>query len=657
MNPLQQVSNEIQASTSNLINPKYDQELIDYIQSSQELDFEATPRQNIFSPWLDDIPILLEKTAEEPFRMFLSTVATQFQFGKYSSKQQLEIAEAIIKRESYIAGFSLPIFSARHFKERIWNKFQNYKCCNPSVVSKVFEIQLGKNRVSYVKKIEAKFPQMLHSLYRHATKSLGIDETSDRLAAAMNYRARELYPSCPTRANLKINKHRFWDFFYYQGGKLKRPITKPRLTQEHINSRLEWAKRWLAILKNSNRLIYCFLDEKWLYTTSQRKKEKHLPPADFEDPDKTAIESKKIRNRRQPCKVMYLGIVGRPIEKLMDGKIYLKRVSEKYKRKQGSYHQNISPFYEENNQYKLRQWTKLVPSNDIITGSELLSKVVSEYKVESHIAQDLCFIYTQYSITPVSKKVKHETIKIENVNDNLLEGKTIGVLSGNKNDIITRLLSFDDVQLKAYTPKGCVVENDVNCDSKFMTDHIDEIGTAIRKACSFLHPRHPIYLFMDNAGGHGKKHVKWEYVWKLHKKYSIYVEWQVPHSPETNMLDLGVWICLQSKVERYHKKRVMNEDVLASSVERSWKGADLSDDIIKRINERWKLVLDLIVKGKGSNNLVEKNRELKKNLLEETEDSPDSDDEDVAEVLIRIATSCDDVDDMDDIGFGLEVAI
>ena len=75
MNPLQQVSNEIQAS-SNLINSKYDQELIDYIQSSQELDFEATSRQNIFSPWLDDIPILLEKTAEEPFRMFLITVAT-----------------------------------------------------------------------------------------------------------------------------------------------------------------------------------------------------------------------------------------------------------------------------------------------------------------------------------------------------------------------------------------------------------------------------------------------------------------------------------------------------------------------------------------------------------------------------------------------------
>ena len=73
---------------------------------------------------------------------------------------------------------------------------------------------------------------------------------------------------------------------------------------------------------------------------------------------------------------------------------------------------------------------------------------------------------------------------------------------------------------------------------------VDEIGQNIRKAYSFLHPRHPVYLFMDNAGGHGKKEVKSDHVDKLRIKYGIFVDWQVPYSPETNMLDLGIWMSL-----------------------------------------------------------------------------------------------------------------
>ena len=44
---------------------------------------------------------------------------------------------------------------------------------------------------------------------------------------------------------------------------------------------------------------------------------------------------------------------------------------------------------------------------------------------------------------------------------------------------------------------------------------------------------------MDNAGGHDKIEVTKAYVEKLEKDYNITVVWQVPHSPETNLLDLG----------------------------------------------------------------------------------------------------------------------
>lgn len=71
-----------------------------------------------------------------------------------------------------------------------------------------------------------------------------------------------------------------------------------------------------------------------------------------------------------------------------------------------------------------------------------------------------------------------------------------------------------------------------------MIDVVHEIGSSIQKGYSFIPHSTPVILFMDNAGGHGKKHIKEEYVKKLKDEYNVEVEWQVPNSPETNMLDL-----------------------------------------------------------------------------------------------------------------------
>ena len=60
----------------------------------------------------------------------------------------------------------------------------------------------------------------------------------------------------------------------------------------------------------------------------------------------------------------------------------------------------------------------------------------------------------------------------------------------------------------------------------------------------FVPPANVVYLFMDNADRHGKKHVKDDYVSILKDEYNVEVVWQVPHSPETNLLDLGVWMSI-----------------------------------------------------------------------------------------------------------------
>ena len=196
--------------------------------------------------------------------------------------------------------------------------------------------------------------------------------------------------------------------------------------------------------------------------------------------------------------------------------------------------------------------------------------------------------------------------------------------------LLTRKMTLDDLYLRVYVPKKRIVVRDMTSNSDFMVNSVHEIGKAIRKAFSFIPESKTVHLFMDNAGGHGKIKVKEQYVETLKNEYNVEVEWQVSHSPETNMLDLGTWMALQSKVEYHHKRRVMFKDVLAKSVEHCWYGRDLNASILNKIHERWKLVLKLIVAGKGTNNLVEKHRGLKGNLVE-MPSVPDSDDDEVVQ--------------------------
>ena len=64
------------------------------------------------------------------------------------------------------------------------------------------------------------------------------------------------------------------------------------------------------------------------------------------------------------------------------------------------------------------------------------------------------------------------------------------------------------MSLHVNVPKGTVTEKDVSCDSSFMKEVMAKVGIKIREYYSFVPHDVPIYLFMDNAGGHGKKQSK-----------------------------------------------------------------------------------------------------------------------------------------------------
>lgn len=70
------------------------------------------------------------------------------------------------------------------------------------------------------------------------------------------------------------------------------------------------------------------------------------------------------------------------------------------------------------------------------------------------------------------------------------------------------------------------------------------------------------------------------------------------------MLDLGPWVSIQAKVEEHHRKLIMCNDVLASSVEHVF---NQMLDLAKLLNvyDCWCKILHLILEGFGGNKLVE----------------------------------------------------
>ena len=85
-----------------------------------------------------------------------------------------------------------------------------------------------------------------------------------------------------------------------------------------------------------------------------------------------------------------------------------------------------------------------------------------------------------------------------------------------------------------------------------MAEQVPLIGEQICEAFSWVTNNKPIYLVMDNAGGHSTAGCIDEYVDLLKDKYNVIVRHQEPRSPETNLLDLGVWCSLQSWVDKAH---------------------------------------------------------------------------------------------------------
>ena len=168
-------------------------------------------------------------------------------------------------------------------------------------------------------------------------------------------------------------------------------------------------------------------------------------------------------------------------------------------------------------------------------------------------------------------------------------------------------MQLTDLKLVVRTMRGNLIHEDCSCNLKFMKEAMVRVWEKLRQKFFWVKVNDPIYLVMDNAGGHGDKATVKEYTNLLKEKFKVIVIYQTPRLPYTNVLDLGFWAALQSKVEKVHYGRRGNTKSLVASVYETWRMEEFNF-LLMRIFDRLKKVLVLIVEGNGGCDLVEKKR-------------------------------------------------
>lgn len=120
------------------------------------------------------------------------------------------------------------------------------------------------------------------------------------------------------------------------------------------------------------------------------------------------------------------------------------------------------------------------------------------------------------------------------------------------------------------------------------------------------------------------------------------------------MLDLGVWVSLQSLVEKIHKRQVMQSNVLSCSVAEAF--GQIGSKVLNKVHSHWKLVLQLLISGQGTNEVVKEHHSLKKKtMLKDLPTIPDckdakgyvssseeDSDSDADDVLAKVEDEADD---------------
>ena len=108
----------------------------------------------------------------------------------------------------------------------------------------------------------------LYVLHRYTIIVLGVKASFEEIAEAMTLKLRI---GTETRADLSVSRCQLNIWLIANGGTETSPKEKPLDTHEHCRARLIWVRD--HFVKITSKYMYvCYLNEKFFYATSRRKK-------------------------------------------------------------------------------------------------------------------------------------------------------------------------------------------------------------------------------------------------------------------------------------------------------------------------------------------------------------------------------------------------
>jgi len=166
---------------------------------------------------------------------------------------------------------------------------------------------------------------------------------------------------------------------------------------------VEWCKASKEELKAAkeagdnkfHQRYYWFLDEKWFYICSHKKKLKVLPHGLLERRVLTKFQwRERESSRHHTTKVMVLGAITDPVEEHnFDGKVYFTHVARTHKLKKTTYSDKIFDDLATNTALH-HQWHGFVDQNE--SADQIISFVAGVFDIDEEMKQRLAICYKDH---------------------------------------------------------------------------------------------------------------------------------------------------------------------------------------------------------------------------------------------------------------------
>ena len=567
---------------------------------AEALDFEDTDRDHPVD--LSTIPLSNRLLATFNEKALISVRAIGWGYETAKSRiERLRILNAARRMIYYTSGLPEPPTTTRYIESFITLFLNAMKIGNGNEWPTENK---SRDRKTKVQKIQDEDPELLHNVWRYAEQTIGKKASFSRFIEVMNLKLESM------GKDFTLTKHNAITFFKQCKGTLKREKYVPLLTKEKKEKRVAWCN-WMQDKLNNIKVGFncCYIDEKWFYPSSGRCMEKNLPLANFETDSNTHVPNTALVSRRYIIKVMFMGIIAPPALRIqrwlgmlrrgwMNGKIGLHRVSEEEYLSRMVRNQKFADNSRVNETIKQGAWKDIYANDPSICIDDFLDDIAEFFELDDEISEKLCLSYD--TLARIHMTTKHLN-RFKDGREELLIGREVKMADGSK-----RPLTINDMKLSVMYEQGDKRQKDCSCDTTYMKKIMPIVGNEIRDYFFWLNNSEPIYLIIDNAGGHGTNVAVEEYRKMLQDEFNIILKHQVPNSPETNLLDLGVWRALQSRVEKISFQHRFDSDVLAGSVQEAWE--EFPVETIGKVYKKWLRVLELIKLDDGGNRYVEQLR-------------------------------------------------